>query len=203
MQQFMTMLALLVLYGTIHSFTAAVFLKRWVHNWIGERTFQGLYRLLFNIIATVTLLPVLYYGIREPGTVVWRADGVIAVILILIQLTGLIGLSISLLQIDGMRFLGIRQLLAWMSGDPLPLPDEPMQTSGVYGLVRHPLYLFSLMAIWPSPIMTTTWLGFNVGATLYFIIGSLFEEQKLRQEFGEQYDAYQDKVPWMIPFVKS
>ncbi|MCI0713963.1 MAG: hypothetical protein L0154_27650 [Chloroflexi bacterium] len=202
MQQFMTMLTLLVLYGAIHSFMAAVFLKRWVRDWMGERVYQGLYRLLFNIAATLTLIPVLYYGVREPGAVVWRADGAIAVIFILIQLVGLIGLSVSLLQIDGMRFLGVRQLVAWLNGDPLPLPDEPMQTGGVYGLVRHPLYLFSLMAIWPSPIMTTTWLGFNVGATLYFIIGSLFEEQKLREDFGEQYADYQNKVPWMIPFVR-
>ena len=202
MQEFVSMLVLLLIYGVVHSLMAAFFMKRWVQNHMGDRAYLGLYRLVFNIIAIITLLPVFYLGALEPGEIVWKLEGVLAAVFVLVQLVGLIGLVVSLLQIDGMRFLGIRQLMAWLNGAPLPLPDEPMQTGGVYGLVRHPLYTFSLLFLWFSPIITTTTLGFNVGATLYFTIGSYFEERKLLADFGDQYADYRTRVPWMIPFIR-
>jgi methanethiol S-methyltransferase len=35
--------------------------------------------------------------------------------------------------------------------------------------------------------------------TLYFYIGSFYEEKKLREMFGEEYSAYQEKVPRIFP----
>jgi protein-S-isoprenylcysteine O-methyltransferase Ste14 len=65
--------------------------------------------------------------------------------------------------------------------------------------VRHPLYLFSLLAIWPSPIMTESLLAFNAAATLYFVVGSRLEEKRLIAAFGQTYLDYQRRVPWLIP----
>jgi protein-S-isoprenylcysteine O-methyltransferase Ste14 len=81
------------------------------------------------------------------------------------------------------------------------LPTEPLQTGGVYQLVRHPLYLFSLMVIWPLPAMTEAMLGFNIAATIYFTFGSLLEERRLVAIFGQDYITYQQRVPWLIPFI--
>ena len=38
--------------------------------------------------------------------------------------------------------------------------------------------------------MTTSLLAFNTAATIYLVIGSLHEEARLKEAFGEQYDAY-------------
>ncbi len=35
--------------------------------------------------------------------------------------------------------------------------------------------------------------------TLYFVIGALFEEQKMVEEFGQEYLEYQSKVSMFIP----
>ncbi|PJF39099.1 MAG: hypothetical protein CUN55_15315, partial [Phototrophicales bacterium] len=173
-----------------------------VRRFIGERLYQGWYRLTFNTIAVVTFLPVLFYLAHDRGQIIWEVQGGGALFLQGVQLVGLIGLVVSLLQIDGMRFLGIRQTFAWLNGEPLPLPSEPLTTSGVYALVRHPLYFFSLLFIWAIPTMYSAWLGFCVGSTVYFMIGSLFEEQKLRRDFGAAYESYQQQVSWLIPFLR-
>lgn len=202
MQEFLTIFALLIAYGAFHSLLAANTIKAFVLNLIGKRAYLGLYRLFYNSIATITLLPILVIVAINSGNTIWQIDAPLRYPLIVIQVIGLVGLSVSLLQIDGMRFLGLRQAAAWLNGDKLPLSEEPLQRGGVYALVRHPLYLFSLLFIWPNATMTVRLLAFNIGITVYFVLGSLLEEQKLRQAFGPTYEQYQSEVPWLIPFIK-
>jgi protein-S-isoprenylcysteine O-methyltransferase Ste14 len=106
------------------------------------------------------------------------------------------------LQIDLGQFSGLAQALAYIENKPLPLPDELLQTGGVYAFVRHPLYLFSLMIIWALPVMTEGLLIFNLGTTLYFIFGSLLEEKRMLRIFGDEYRAYQQRVPWLVPLLR-
>jgi len=110
---------------------------------------------------------------------------------------------LSLLQIDFGQFLGLTQLMAYFKGQPLPLADEPLQFNGVYRLVRHPLYVFSLLVIWPMSPMSESLLAFNVCTTIYFVVGSILEERKLIAIYGEKYRAYQQLTPAFIPFLKS
>lgn len=199
MQAFFVSFALTIAYGAIHSLLAATSTKRFARFLMGERVFEGLYRLFFNAVAVVLLLPIVWIIFFEPGDTVWRVYFPLNVLFLLIQGIGVVGLLVSLLQIDGNRFLGVSQALRWIAGRRLPLPSERLATSGVYALVRHPLYVFSLMIIWPVGTMSASWLGFSVAATLYFLAGSVLEEQKLRQAFGESYEQYQRHVPWFLP----
>jgi methanethiol S-methyltransferase len=137
-----------------------------------------------------------------PGEPVWDLSGWWVLVFRLVQAAGLTGLIVSTLQIEGGRFIGTTQAIAYFKGDPLPLPPEPLKLDGVYGFVRHPLYLFSLMVLWFTPTMRMTWLVFVIASTVYFIVGSLFEEHTMRRIFGKPYEEYQQRVPWMIPFFK-
>ena len=201
MQAFVISLGALTLYGALHSFMAAIVFKQWVRKLLGDYRYEAVYRFLYNVVATITLVPVLAVIIIMPGETIWSVNPPLLYLMIIIQLVGVAGLLISLIQIDGSRFLGIRQLEAGLNGDPLPLPEEPLQTDGVYGLVRHPLYFFSLCVLWGMPVMTTGLLGLVIGTTLYFIVGSLLEEQKMAEAYGRAYEQYQENTPWMIPFI--
>ena len=192
----------MIAFSILHSLSAgdrprAFFRRHW-----GDRAYHGLYRLIYNLFAALTLVPVFLALLFSPGAVIWSTESPVAFIFIGIQLTGLIGLLISLLQIDLARFAGLRQFIAYVRGEPLPLPAEPLQLRGVYQLVRHPLYLFSLLVIWPGPIMTEGLLAFNIAATLYFIVGSLLEERRMIAQFGQAYIDYQRRTPWIIPFPR-
>lgn len=202
MQEFIRVLALVLVYGGVHSLLAASSTKRVVLDWVGRRAYLGLYPLAFNILSVITLLPIVWVLITTTGSVLWHVEGVLAYLLLFIQVMGLVGFAVVGVQIDLMRFLGLRQALAWLNGDSLPLPDEPLQTVGVYAISRHPLYLFSLMLIWAVPTMSAAWLGFCVSATLYFMVGSRLEERKLQATFGESYQRYQQQVPWLVPFIR-
>lgn len=191
----------LTAFAVIHSLTAAPASKRAARALLGERAYHGLYRLLYNVFSAITFLPVLAVIAARPGDVVWRADGIAAALLTLVQIASLIGAIVAGLQVDVWRFAGLRQAAAYFSGDSLPLPPEPFVQSGMYGLVRHPLYLFSTLYLWTFPTMHAAQLAFAAGAMLYFAIGALFEERRLLREFGTVYAHYRCRVPFLVPFT--
>jgi methanethiol S-methyltransferase len=192
----------LLLYGVFHSLTAALGWKARVAAVIGERAFLGLYRLAYSIVSVVTLVPILDLMAAQPGRTVWSASGLTASVLSAFRVMAWIGLAAALGQIDGLRFVGIKEAIAYFRGRALPLPAERLATRGVYRLVRHPLYLFSTVALWASPVMSESLLGFALGTTIYFVVGSSLEERKMASGFGADYVAYRNAVPWLIPFVK-
>ena len=197
----LTVLGLLIAFGVVHSLTAALVFKALMITLMGQRAYLGLYRLVYNGISVVTFGGIWLYVMLNPGGFIWQVDAPASYAFFIVQGIGVVGLVISMLQIDFMRFAGLSQMVAWLAGKPLPLPAEPFVTNGVYGLVRHPLYLFSLLFLWATPAMSAGWLGLCIGATLYFALGSLWEERKLMRQFGETYRLYRATVPWMIPFV--
>ncbi len=101
-------------------------------------------------------------------------------------------LFMAFMQTDGLSFIGIRQLFEKESAGALV-------TRGLYRVVRHPLYTFSLLYIWLSPSVSQNSLVFYIGVTLYVLIGAYFEERKLLRDFGEAYAEYRSKTPMLIP----
>lgn len=196
-------LAAFFLWALVHSITASNRFKHRVSVLIGERAYAGWYRLLYNAASAVTLLPLLIIGsVLIPTDVVWKVPSPFNVIFFAVQLLGLLGLAISFWQTDIFRFAGLSQLQRYLSGKPDVYLPPVMVTRGAYGFVRHPLYLFSLLVIWFFPTMTVQLLVFNIGATVYFIIGAIHEERRLLNTFGEEYERYQENVPSILPIKK-
>ncbi len=191
----------MLVFALSHSLTADPKVKNWMQQRMGERAYQGWYRLLYNLLSVIVLAPIMLY-IWLSGTVIYSVSVEVEAIFYILQLVGSIGLVVSLLQIDLLRFAGIRQMIAYFRNEPLPLPPEKLQTGGLYRLVRHPLYFFSLLSVWFISPMTDTMLVFNIAATLYFVFGSLIEERRMVRYFGDEYRAYQAQVAWLIPFLR-
>jgi protein-S-isoprenylcysteine O-methyltransferase Ste14 len=187
-------------WAILHSLTAGAGFKRLARRWLGDRTYAGLYRLLYNIVAGITFLPVLYLAaVALPDGQVWRVPWPASLLLRFGQLLGLLGLAISLWQTDLLRFAGLGQAIRYLRGAADVNPPPVLVTSGPYALVRHPLYLFSLIVLWLNPVLTWQGLIFNGAATLYFWIGSVYEERRLVEVFGSAYQAYRRRVPRLLP----
>jgi protein-S-isoprenylcysteine O-methyltransferase Ste14 len=98
----------------------------------------------------------------------------------------------------GARFLGLHQLRH--GPDDLDSDrDEPLVTAGLHRYVRHPLYTGGMALLWglaqsPLGLATAVW------GSLYFIVGSRFEERALLRRHGESYRAYRRRVPGFIPW---
>jgi protein-S-isoprenylcysteine O-methyltransferase Ste14 len=80
---------------------------------------------------------------------------------------------------------------------------DKLNVTGVYSLVRHPLYLGNFF-MWLGPVLflRSAWFTVVFGFVfwLYYERIMFAEEQYLRRKFGEAYDKWSEKVSAFIPF---
>jgi protein-S-isoprenylcysteine O-methyltransferase Ste14 len=79
---------------------------------------------------------------------------------------------------------------------------EVLNTTGMYSLVRHPLYLGNFL-MWLGLIIYAGTMWFVVLSVLFFWIYyeriMLAEEAFIRNKFGKEYDEWSVKVPAFLP----
>lgn len=182
------------LYAVLHSLLASLAFKSWTEQVFGLGV-ERWYRLTYNVIAVITLLPLFPLLAWLPSQTLYIVPGPWRWLMVGGQLLTLAALAMTLLQTGLFHFLGLAQLVAAQ-----PDKSGTLNTGGFYGWVRHPLYLFSLLFLWLTPVMTTTLLTTYLLITLYFYLGSIFEERRLVAEFGSTYQDYQQRVPRLLPF---
>ena len=197
------MLAFVVSFGVwavVHSITAAQFFKDRMSHLMGKKLFQQTYRFFYTSFSIVSFLPVIYFYIVLPLMTIWRVAAPWSWLLLGLQAVGGIGAVVSVIQTDALSFVGLRQLLGRGETQATAGLGETLYISGLYRWMRHPLYTFSMLFLWASPVMSRSLLIFNVLATAYFVIGSIFEERRLTADFGSAYTDYQSQVPRFIPY---
>jgi hypothetical protein len=83
---------------------------------------------------------------------------------------------------------------------------DTLNQTGIYSLVRHPLYLGNFL-MWLGPAIFTAHVWFVIGFTfmywVYYERIMFAEEQFLRKKFGDTYLAWSEKVPAFIPKFSS
>jgi methanethiol S-methyltransferase len=189
----------LFLYGLIHSILASLRFKAWVVKQFGESRYQRWYRLFFNLMAVLTILPTLALVVFLPDRILYQIPFPWVLLTIAVQAAAALGLLHSVIITGAANFLGIQQVL-----NPVRAAQPHRMTkTGLYRWVRHPLYTCSILILWLVPVMTVNILAFNIGATAYMTIGAFFEERKLAREFGRDYEEYRRKTPMLIPGWKS
>jgi methanethiol S-methyltransferase len=184
-------------FAVLHSLTAGRKTRDYLACLLSRRVVYGMYRLTYNVVSVLTLaLPLaLIYILHDVR--LYQAVAPLNLILLGIQLIGFVGVTIALLQTGIASFSGLRQFLTLFSGHDPAVERAHLQTGGLYQWMRHPLYVFSLLVIWSVPLMTLNILIFNIAATLYFVLGSMVEEQRLERLFGEEYRQYKEQVGWL------
>ena len=180
-------------YGLVHSILASLWAKSRAQQWLGSLAERG-YRLAYNLFATVSLLPVLALPALLPDRRLYVIPFPWVLLSSGVQLLALAALGIGLLQTGVVSFLGLRQLVR------SPGKEAPsLVAKGLYRYVRHPLYTAGLVLIWLVPVMSVNLLALNLGLSLYILVGTYYEERKLRREFGADYEAYMRRTPMLIP----
>jgi protein-S-isoprenylcysteine O-methyltransferase Ste14 len=192
---FWIILASFLVYGIIHSWLASLRLKAQAHRIFGPSTDRW-FRIAYNIIAFLFLLPILVLPILFVDKELYRIPFPWVVLTVSIQVLAAVGILVGLRQ-TGILSFWIRQLLSSSHSKP-----PVFVTAGLYRWVRHPLYTAGLLIIWLFPIMTCNLLALNIGMTTYVILGAILEERKLEREFGEAYAQYRAHTPMLIPFLR-
>ncbi len=186
-------------YGVLHSWLASNQAKGMAARVFGGRAYRRFYRLFFSVTGILAALPLLIMVALLPDQTLYTIPAPWTYGTLLVQGLALIGLAVGVLQTGALSFIGLRQALA---GDTISQAHEKLVTGGLYRWVRHPLYTASLLFIWLVPVMTWNTLALNLGLTAYLLIGSIFEERKLVQQFGQAYEEYRSRTPRIVPGVR-
>ena len=85
-------------------------------------------------------------------------------------------------------------------------PDHELVQSGVYGIVRHPIYTSMLLVVTATCLMLAP-LYLLPASLLLYVAGTEIrvraEEALLAGRFGEAFAQYQSRVPAYVPFLKA
>lgn len=100
-------------------------------------------------------------------------------------------------------FYALRTLGRQYSGYVTLQDQHQLITTGIYGVIRHPIYLRLLMVSLGLPLLFRSWLTIPtlaLGAWFaYYRIGK--EEKLLTEQFGEQFLDYCHRTRRLVPYL--
>ena len=156
-------------------------------------------RSLYTWVASLLFIAVCALWRPVPGTL-YRLEGAWALIGYAIQTTGLVLTIRGAAALDALDLAGVRQVLDAVHGRPPR--HAALETRGLYGFVRHPVYFAWVLLVFGTPSMTATRATFAVVSTVYLALAIPWEERSLIDVFGPRYEEYRRQVRWrMIPFL--
>jgi protein-S-isoprenylcysteine O-methyltransferase Ste14 len=191
------LIAAVALWGTAHSLLASQAAKRFFRHTFGEMPAR-LYRIAYNILSVITFAPILVLMRSLPDRTLYAVQAPWLYVILVGQGLAALGLLAAVLKTDALALIGLRQV----AGED---KRSVFVTDGLYRYVRHPMYLFGLLVLWLTPVMTINILILYAALTVYVLVGAYFEETKLLAEFGEAYAEYRSHTPMIVPlrFVRS
>ena len=193
-----------LLWGVLHSLLASLKAKQLVRRRLGERAAR-FYRLAYNVFSVVSFLPVLALAALTPDRTLYQVRLPWSALMIFGEILATVVLVVGFFQTDVWEFIGLRQAAGGavsLSNGPVETNQGRLVTRGLYRYVRHPLYTAGIAFIWLMPLMTVNVLAINLALTVYVVVGAIFEERKLRGEFGQAYVDYAARTPMFLPFTK-
>jgi methanethiol S-methyltransferase len=187
-------------YGLVHSALASLAAKNRAARVFGERRRNGLYRAFYIAQSFITIAALGAFAWRQPNRELYRMKGWPAYAMHAGQVAALLYATWAARQVGLRRITGLGGLLAYRKGGLLPpepeaqgpaLDDEGKRNAiGAFAWSRHPLNFVPVPIFWLWPRMTTNLLAYNIAATLYLVLGSVHEEQRLTRTYGGLYEAY-------------
>ncbi len=186
-----------LIFAVFHSILARLSVQKRLEFFTGKY-----YRLSYNTLALLKIAAVFYVGQTWLSDVRFNLlDSNVAIYsFIAIRAIGFLILALALTTYDLGRFAGITQVI---TGERVSdSSNEPLQKRFLSQWVRHPLYTGAFLILWggatsPFGFWTALW------GTAYLVIGTHFEERKLRDIYGDEYRKYQQEVPRYFPSFNS
>lgn len=183
-----------LLFGATHSMMARPAFKEKLAKIIPPAAERSTF-----VLVTSISLALLFWFWQPIDTVVWSSKGNW-----LISAASMVGWIIafwSTFLIDHFDLFGLRQVWSYYRGIEYSAP--PFVVRGLYKHSRHPLMLGFLIGFWFTPTMTVGHLLFAIAMTAYIAVGIFFEERDLAKCLGDDYAAYKEQTPMLMPSIWS
>ena len=159
-------IALFTIFAVHHSVFARGAVKTRIERLVPQRLLRSLYVWMASLLLLAVLL--LWAPVGEE---VYLVSGIASFALTMVQLSGVGLIARSVATIDPLELAGIRK----------ESQREGLQVTGPYRLVRHPLYLGWVLAVFGAAHMTGDRLAFAAITTFYLAIAVPWEERSSRR----------------------
>lgn len=92
--------------------------------------------------------------------------------------------------------------LGWMSLAAKVRPVFPdMPTTGLFRLIRQPIYVAFALTLWTVPVWTPDQLALALSFTAYCLLAPLLKERRFTSRYGHRFVCYREQVPYAIPRI--
>lgn len=102
------------------------------------------------------------------------------------------------------RILVIKSLGKFFTVDVTIRQNHQLKTDGIYKILRHPSYTFSLLSFFAFGLSVNNWISLIIAFLPVFIAFSMrikIEEAALTENFGNEYLQYKKHTSALIPFI--
>jgi protein-S-isoprenylcysteine O-methyltransferase Ste14 len=138
------------------------------------------------------------FWLWSPGSAgVWRASGVLAIVLLAAHVLAWVFLVVALHDAGlGLQtgWIGWRALLQGRDPAYPPMPER-----GLFALCRQPIYLGFLAVLWTGPTWSVDRLALGGVWGVYCLLAPRLKERRHARIHGERFAEYRRRVPYMIP----
>lgn len=112
----------------------------------------------------------------------------------------------ALCTLGGLVIVVVASVQLGRSLTPTPMPNERgvLRTTGLYGVVRHPIYSGLLLVVIGLAVRSASWITAVVAAVTvaFFHVKAAWEERRLAQRYDE-YPAYAHRTGRFVPRVPN
>lgn len=203
MTTFVEVIAILLLFSLfalVHSALASFKIKKWFKGKLGNKI--AFYRAGYNLFSLITFFLIWEYS-PQPDYVIYDLHYPYDIIIFILQSLSLLGIFWAGSVVEMGEFIGYGQIKRYFLGiyNESDLDEKPtLYIRGPFKFTRHPIYFFFILFLGLRPTMDLFYVTFYVGIIVYFYIGSIYEEKKLIDIFGDKYLNYRKVVPGIIPY---
>lgn len=187
----LVLFALWLAYCLLHSVLAASVVKDFTHGITGLGPLT--YRAVYNIFAFITIVYLLFLQWKTASPLLFMPR-------LYTKIPGLFFCTV------GATIMGvcIYHYFKQLSGVFEESRQPTLRTTGLHALVRHPLYLGTIIFLFGLVILfpRVSNLGTVFIIVTYTIAGTRYEELKLVKQFGKSYGDYQQRIPAIFPRIR-
>lgn len=152
----------------------------------------------FAFISSLQLIAVFLLW-TPTGIILWEPHGVIRAVFGTLFICSWIFLGKAIFDTNLALHSGYLGWGAVVRGEKPYFP--PPQCRGTTQYIRNPIYLAFALILISGPVWSLDHILFAGIWGLYCLIGPLFKEQRLRKWYGQTYQSYREKVPYMVPKI--
>jgi methanethiol S-methyltransferase len=165
------------------------------------KSYYAFYRLAYVAISIILIIPLFRWTDQLNDPVIFSSGYPLSIVRTVLKAGSLLlFFRAFFIDYDASSFFGIRQISNLLKRKKTDGPGE-LKKSGLLGITRHPMYLALIIYLWCQTFRVCD-IVINAVLTIYIIIGTRLEENKLVREFGDAYVEYQHEIPMLVPVIQ-